>query len=187
VGGGVVSVQHKANRARARAIRRRKQRPPWGDILGGKPIPGAVWNFNKKVDLGDKARVWQHARMLRLKDYYGIEGRVSSYPISGVVPADWLPWYQLALAIASDLDDSLKIIDPARPRKTAPRWRGLEGEIMLTLVHEIHAAFPKRPVRWCIARFQKAAPEYGRMPLDELVVRYYEAKRHHRATKRVRK
>ena len=50
--------------------------------------------------------------MLRLKRYYGIEGGEHDPPV-GVAPAsvDWRPWYELALAVASELDESLKVVD----------------------------------------------------------------------------
>jgi len=173
-----------AARERAKARRERRPRPPWGGILGGKPIPRFVWNFNKKIDLGEAAPILQYEKMLVLKKHYGIVGRVPSYPIAGVGNVDWLPWYQLAVAIASELDDSLKIIDPGPRGKTAPRWRGLEGRIFLRLVDAHRAVYPHRSVRWCIDQLRKRSPEYGQIPLDQLVVRYHEAKRHHRATRR---
>jgi hypothetical protein len=102
-GGGAVSVKSDANaKSREKGRRKRRPRPPWGGMLGGKPIPGSAWNLNKKIDLREPALISQYARMLLLKEHYGIVGRVPSYPIAGVGNADWLPWYQLALAIASD-------------------------------------------------------------------------------------
>jgi hypothetical protein len=181
----MVSIKRSAS-DRARSKGKSKRRPPWGNILGGKPIPRSAWNFNAKIDLGETAQILQYVGMLRLKDYYGIAGRVPPYPVAGVANADWLPWYQLALAIACDLDDSLKIIDPKPLGKTAPRWRGLPGRIFLDLIDAHHSAFPKRSVRWCIAQVRKRVPAYGEMSLEQLVVRYHEAKRHHRATKRAR-
>ena len=79
-------------------------------------------------------------KMLRLKGYYGIFGGDFDYPIKDLGPSDWVPWYKLALAIASELDESLKIVD-AKPRsKTAPRWRGGEGRVLLSLVKALSDA-----------------------------------------------
>jgi hypothetical protein len=178
-----VSVKRKPATARPKGWRKRRSRPPWGGILGGKPIERFAWNFGEKIDLGEWPEIQQFEMMLRLKKFYGIAGPTPSYPIAGVQNADWLPWYKLALCIASDLDDSLKIIEP-RPRgKTTRRWRGLEGRIFLGFVNTHRAAFPHRPVRWCIEQLRRM-PAYRQMSLKELVVRYYEAKRHHDATKR---
>ena len=49
--------------------------------------------------------------MRRLKTRYGIIGGDHEYPTEGVGHIDWLPRYELALRLASDLDDSLKIAD----------------------------------------------------------------------------
>ena len=46
--------------------------------------------------------------MLQLIDHYKIQGAVEAYPIKGFAPATWLPWYELALAIAKELDTGLK-------------------------------------------------------------------------------
>jgi hypothetical protein len=181
-----VPVKRAGNEAEVRAKGRgkRRLRPPWGKLLGGKPIPRFAWNFNNKIDLSEAAQLVQHANMRRLLEYYGIKGSIPSYPIAGVGKADWLPWYELALAIASDLDDSLRIIDPGPPGKTSPRWRGLEGLILLELVDAHRAVYPRRSVRWCIIQLRNRVREYRQMSLNQLVVRYYEAKRHHNATKR---
>jgi hypothetical protein len=173
--------------AKSDARQKRRARPPWGGILGGKPIERHYWRFKKKVARNDKLlRTMQYTRMLYLKRHYGILGGDYDYPIKGVGSADWLPWYELALAIASDLDDSLKIIDAAPLGKTTPRWRGFDGLILLDLVEGHQTAFPRRPVRWSLHQLQKQIPELRQLPLDHLVVRYHEAKRYHRGTKRSR-
>ena len=160
------------------AKRRRKSRPPWGNLFGGKPIERRAWYFNQTVDLGDDLVLkLQHLKMLQLKNYYGIFGGDFDYPIKGVRPSDWVPWYELALAIASELDDSLKIVD-AKPRgKTAPRWRGVEGRVLLSMVKAYQDAYPSLSVRSCLVRLLKRNPALGKS-LNQLVVRYYEAKKH---------
>jgi hypothetical protein len=159
--------------------RKRRSRPPWGKLLGGKPI-------ERQVDLGESSlREEQHFRMRRLLHHYGIVGHVPRYPIAGFADTGWLVWYNLALAIASDLDDSLRIID-AKPRgKTAPFWRGPEGRVLLDLVDALlRKRGPRRSIRWCLRQLQtKDRSTLGQMTLDQLVVRYHEAKRYHRSTK----
>ena len=81
--------------------------------------------------------------MLRLKKYYGIAGGKNLYPIEGVGPTDWLPWYELALRIASDLDESLNFVDAPPPAKTAARWRGPDGLFLVRLVDSIQENRPK--------------------------------------------
>ncbi len=164
--------------------RKRRPRPPWGGILGGKPIERYAWSFKKKIDLGETAKRLQYFGMLQLMEHYKIYGWDHDYPIKGVGPADWLPWYELALAIASELDISLRIIDAARHGKTARRWRGLDGLALLQLVEAHQNVFPNRPVRWSLEQLRKRIPGFPQFPLSQLVVRYYEAKRYHRTTKR---
>jgi hypothetical protein len=164
----------------------RKRRPPWGGLLGGKPIKRQVWNFDERIDLGEEhVRRMQFFRMRLLKEHYNIIGGDDEYPIKGVVAADWLPWYQLALAIASEFDESLKIIDAPRPRKTARRWRGLEGYVLLQFVNDYRRASPGKSVQWYLAQLRRRSPKgYGSIPLRTLVVKYQEAKRYWDATKR---
>jgi hypothetical protein len=160
-------------------------RPPWGKLLGGKPIERHTYLFDEKIALDEGfVRQQQHLKMQRLLRHYGIVGHVPRYPVAGVGDTSWLVWYNLALAIASELDDSLHIID-AKPRgKTAPRWRGLEGHLLLCLVNALRESRPSRSVRWCLSRLRTAHPSsWGRMPLKQLLVRYHEAKRYHHSTK----
>ena len=167
---------------------RRKSPPPWGRILGGKPIERHVWNFEEKIDLGpEHVQQMQFLRMVRLKTkHYGITGGDDVYPIKGLRSADWLPWYELALALACEHDDSLTIADAPRPGKTARRWRGgLEGLVLLDLVDSWRKAYPRRPTRWCLAQIQKRSPNYAKMSLKTLTVRYHEAKRHRDTTKQM--
>ena len=158
--------------------RRRKSRPPWGNLFGGKPIERWAWYYNQKVDLGDDLVLRQrHMRMLQLKEYYGIFGGNFDYPIEGVGPSDWVPWYKLALAIASELDDSLKIVDAKPCGKTSPRWRGVEGRVLLSMVKAYRDIYPGRSTRWCLSRLLKQNPAFAKS-LAQLEVRYYEAKKH---------
>ena len=181
--------EHTARRRRSRKNSNRgsnRPLPPWGNILGGSPIERQLWHFDQKVEQDEEfVRHEQFSRMLLLKDHYGILGGDVDYPIKGVAPVDWLPWYQLALKIALELDDSLSVVD-ARPRgKTAPRWRGPEGRMLVILVEEIKKSYPEhgRSVRWCLSQLMKRDPNYGR-DLDTLVARYYEAKKHFSTTRR---
>ena len=192
VGGGwrwSVARRRTTDRADARektsAKAKQSLHPPWGNILGGESIERQGWHFNSRVVLGeDYVQQEQYARMLRLMKHYQILGGDYDYPIQGDGPTDWLPWYSLALAIASELDESLKVID-AKPRgRTAPRWRGPEGRMLLTLVEACRVAYPGRSVRWCLEQLRKKDPGYG--PLNQLVVRYYEAKAYFSSTEQAR-
>lgn len=168
------------------AQRKRRPRPPWGKLLGGKPIEQHEFIRDEKVDLGDDlAQQTQYSKMMRLLGHYRIVAPVPIYPVAGLVNIDGWCWYQLALAIAVELDDSLKIVDGLPGGKTAARWRGPEGAELIRLVDTFKKVRPNRSIRWCVREVQQKilANSYGRMPLDQLVVRYHEAKRHHRTTK----
>jgi hypothetical protein len=189
-----VAVRRKAGDASARAKgnsgQSRRSRPPWGNLLGGKPIERQIWAFVNKIDRREQRVLGrQYARMLALKRHYGIVGGDYDYPIKGVGPTEWLPWYLLALAIASDLDNSLQVVDAPKPKKTTARWRGRDGMMLLCLVEfELQrSAQKRRTVRWCLERLRTRYPETRQIPLDVLVVRYYEAKRHKEGTKRLHK
>jgi hypothetical protein len=174
------------NATHAAAHGKRRPRPPWGKLLGGKPIERHVFIRDEKLDLDEESlRERQYLKMQGLFHHYGIVGYVPLYP-KGLADRSWWPWYELALAIASELDDSVKIVDGPRPGKTAARWRGHEGTELIRLVDMIKRV-KNRPDRWCLREVQKMFPtSHGQMPLDQLAVRYYEAKRHHRTTKRAR-
>src|SRR5262245_10910493 len=165
----------------------RRPRPPWGKLLSGKPTERHVFIGDEKIDLEEEfLRERQYWMMQALLQHYGIVGHVPLYP-KGLADRSWWCWYKLALAIASELDDSLKIVDGLPPGKTAARWRGLEGAGLIRLVDWFRKSKPKWSVPQCVQKVQKLFPaNYGRMPLDQLVVRYHEAKRHHRTTKRGR-
>jgi len=169
--------------------RKRRRSPLWGKLLGGKPIERHAFIRGEKVDLGDDlAQRTRYFRMIRLLHHYGIVAPIPIHPVPGLVDISWSCWYQLALALASEQDESLKIIDGLPRGKTAARWRGLEGAELVRLVDTLKKVRPNRSIRWCVREVQQKilATSYGRMPLDQLVVRYHEAKRHHRSTKRER-
>jgi len=163
----------------------RRPGPPWGRLFGG-PLERHVFIHGEKIDLGDERREMQYFRMHALLEHYGIVGHVPPYP-KGLADRSWWCWYELALAIASELDDSLEIVDGRPPGKTAARWRGAEGAELIRLVDWFRKSKPKWSIQQCVQKVQKLFPaNYGRMPLDQLVVRYHEAKRHHSTTKRGR-
>jgi hypothetical protein len=171
-----------------RAVHAAKRRPraPWGKLLGGKPIERHIFMQDERIDLGDELlREIQYWRMKSLLHHYGIPGHVPTYPVAGFDDSGWWRWYELALAIASELDDSLKIVDAPLRGKTATRWRGREGAELVRLVGIIKKARPNRSTRWCLRELQQKlfSNSYGQMSLDQLVVRYYEAKRYHSTTR----
>jgi hypothetical protein len=171
---------------RSRPMRRRQ--PPWGNLLGGKPIERHLWTFDKKIDRHEQDLTKeQYRRMLSLVAYYGIGGD-HEYPAAvGVAPAPGLSWYQLSLRLASELDPSLSVVDTPPPSKTAARWRGLDGQLLLILVEAIKENRPGRGLRWCLKEVQKYNTGLTRYSLDELNTRYHEAKRFFGGTKQVRK
>jgi ribosomal protein L35 len=170
------------------AAAKRRRRAPWGKLLRGRPTERHIFIGNERIDLDEEVlRERQYYVMQSLLQHYGIEGHVPPYP-KGLADRSWWPWYQLALAMASELDDSLKIVDGRPPGKTAPRWRGAEGASLIRSVDALKRAKPNRSIRWCLRVVQeKVIPNsFGRMTLDELEARYYEARRHRRTTKRAR-
>jgi hypothetical protein len=60
-------------KASGQAQRKRRRRPPWGKLLGGKPIERHVFVQGEKIDLGDEP-AWerQYFKMLCLLDHYRI-------------------------------------------------------------------------------------------------------------------
>lgn len=149
--------------------RNSRKRLPWSQF--GNPI--------EKYPLdGEEARYEQYQRMLKLKKHYGIDREQG-----------WRPWYELALAIASDFDDGLKIVDYVEPKgKTARRWRGVEGRVLITEVEAVQARHPERSVAWCLKQIKEYKPRlYANMPLRQLEVGYQEAKRCHLPAKKLRR
>jgi len=177
-GGGAVAVGGK-NYGSGKG--RRKRRAPWGNILGGKPIVRHAFMFDRRIDLSeDTLRRLQYVKMVELKRHYQIQGGEHDFPIKGLAPAPWLPWYELALAIASELDDSLKIADAPPPGKTARRWRGIQGEVLLDLVDLCKELRPQRTIQMCLKQLQKRYPQLKRYSLRELAARHSEVKRDRR-------
>jgi hypothetical protein len=105
----------------------------------------------------------QYRKMCRLKEHYGADC-----------------WYALALAIASEIDDGLKIIDPLprRTDKTAPRW-GEEGDYLLETVDCLREEEGgEAKLEYLLMKMQQLSPDrYGKMKLSTLKTRYHEAKR----------
>jgi hypothetical protein len=135
-----------------------------------------------KFDLDEqRVRRMQRIKMRKLKEHYKIEGGDDAYPISGVGADTSLPWYELALAIATKLDDSLKVVDARPPGITTRRWSGgAEGRILLREVDELKQKRPDLSVRWCLQKIHKKKREiYGQMSFEQLEACYYQAKKHH--------
>jgi hypothetical protein len=184
-----VAVRRKASGGGPHTESNRRQKPrshpPWGNLLGGKSIERQIWVFGKKIDQPEeRLRAQQYLKMQKLMWHYGIVGGL---PIGGVAPPDWSSWYDLALAIARDLDHGLQIVDAPKPGKTAARWRGgREGALLLGIVElELErTAHRQRSMRWVLERARKRFPEIGKIHIDELVARYYDAKNHRDNTKR---
>jgi hypothetical protein len=179
-----VVIMSKKKAVHAAAARRRRC-APWGKLLGGKPTERHTFMGDERIDLDEEyLRERQYFAMQFLLQHYGIVGNVPLYP-KGLADRSWWGWYELALAMASELDDSLKIVDSRPPGKTAPRWRGAEGASLIRSVDTLKKVKPNRSIRLCLRLVrQKVAPNsYGQMTLEELEARYYEARRHRRTTK----
>ena len=55
-----------------------KRRPPWGNLLGGKPIERHVWHFEEKIDLGEEyVRRMQFLQMLQKGTTGSLVGNLS--------------------------------------------------------------------------------------------------------------
>jgi len=157
----------------------RKPKPPWGERLG-RPIERFIRRDDPQH--GEAAKndtiAEQYRKMCRLKAHYRIEGETG-----------WRPWYELALALALERDDGLKIIDPPpKPtHKRATKWRGAEGLRFLKETDALREAMEaevghKVSVEAVLAEHQQVCSRYRDMDLQELEKNYYEAKRHHRKT-----
>jgi hypothetical protein len=155
----------------------RKPKRPWGDL--GKPIERFIRRDDERH--GEAAQndafAEQYRKMCRLKkEQYGIEGETG-----------WRPWYELALALALERDDGLKIIDPP-PRRTdekAAKWRGAEGLQFLDEIDAIREDMEaevghKVSDEAVLAEHQEACERYSKMKFETLKKNYYEAQRHHR-------
>ena len=142
--------------------------------LGGKPIKRQAWI------LGSRLRTWRN-RAWRPSNTHGCSSsRITTaslaatmeYPTGGVGHIDWLPWYEPALKIASDLDKSLKTVDAPRRGKTEARLRGSDGHVLRT-VDLIRENRPKQKcsIRWCLEQLRKKSPNLRKMPLRQLETR----------------
>src|SRR5262245_45917659 len=105
--------------SKKRAARRR---PPWGKLFDGKPLERHTFIRDERLDVNDELlREMQYFRMQALLHHYGIVGPVPPYP-KGLADSSWRCWYELALAMASERDDTLKIVNAPPRGKTAARW-----------------------------------------------------------------
>jgi len=159
---------------------RKKKLPPWGDLGDGRPIERL---FSKELcsaerrfdELAEKdARSEQFKRMCRLKEHYGIQGE-----------SGWRPWYELALALASERDPALTIVDKRPPPtgKTAARWRGPEGLQLCTQIELMkreyeEAGKPVPTILALLAQHQQEYLRYSEMKLEDLDKAYYAARAH---------
>jgi hypothetical protein len=158
--------------------RKYRRRSPWGGAFG-KPIENLGSKFVGEPlggQLSQDARQQQYEKMLRLKKHYGIEGE-----------SGWKPWYELALAIASEFDQGFRVVPapPAKAGKTAPRWRGVHGLQLLNEVDVIRGILGKdEKLISILERLRHADPRrYGKMEPEALEARYYDAQKHWRTTK----
>lgn len=157
---------------------RRKKFPAWGPLGDGRPIERLFSQelcsreprYAEWAEMDAKAE--QFRRMCRVKEHYGIAGE-----------RGWRPWYELALALASKIDDSLMIVDlPPRPtHKTAKRWAGVEGKVFVEEIAAMRGQVVDQDATMdtLIKKHQELFPRYRDMDFDSLKARYYDAVRHH--------
>jgi hypothetical protein len=149
-----------------------RERPLWGNILGGNPIE-RCWPHNDPIYGGPEKDGLdeQFKRMCRLKEHYGISG--------------W-GWYKLALALASELDRALTIVDPSPlpTGKTAKRWAGAEGKVLVMEIECMKAHHLAAGKKATVEELLAEHPRYRDMDLDSLKSRYFDALRHHSPTHR---
>jgi len=155
------------------ARRPSRRRTPWPRL--GKPIEGFPRHesdpqWEQWTD--ELITKWQYQRMLKIKKHYGIEG------VSGS------SWYQLALAVASELDDGLKVVDYKPPRIRS--WKGASGYKLVQEVRALKETTNLRTDRDCLRYIKAEQTDYKDISLPELVVRYAEAKKHHLPAKKLR-
>ncbi|HXF53401.1 MAG TPA: hypothetical protein VNK52_04685 [Hyphomicrobiaceae bacterium] len=151
----------------------RKKLPPWGKIGDGKPIEriklgSGVPQFEKWAD--EEAKAEQFRRMRRVKEYYGIREEKG-----------WRPWYDLAVALASERDPALTVVDAKPPRtdRTAPRMRGPEGVMLVEQIQcmreDYEALGVKQKLIALLAEHQQECSRYRHIPLKDLERMYYRA------------
>lgn len=151
----------------AKRKRRSRRKLPWPCL--GKPIE-RLGPYDWANDL---ARQGQYERMLKLKKHYGIEAEIG-----------WKPWYELALAIASEFDEGLKIVYREEPG--TPRWKGADGYALLKLVEVLREHYPDHSERWYLKKLIEKNSWYGQFSLETLSVRLAEVKRHRLPAKKLR-
>jgi hypothetical protein len=158
--------------------RRYRRQPPWGKLLG-KPVERCAtysWDHEGvRREIEQLATAEQFDKMVKLKEHYGIDG------VTG-----WRPWYTLALRLAEELDDAIKIIDaPPRPTgKTAKKWRGVHGVALLRHVEEFRPSSIDGSDESALYELRKYMPDtYGKMPFRGLRRAYYDAQKHHPSEK----
>jgi len=78
-----------AETAGGQAKRKRRPRPPWGKLLGGKPIQRHTFVPEKIESCDEFTRERQYLRMQALLHHYGIVGHVPAYP-KGLAEAEAL-------------------------------------------------------------------------------------------------
>jgi hypothetical protein len=114
----------------------------------------------------------RYERMLELKKYYRIKGE------------DANAWYELAVAVASEFDDGLKIVDYKPPTRRS--WKGANGYQLVQEVQALKETTKLRTDLECLRYIKAEQTNYNDMPLPELVARYAEAKKHHLPGKKLR-
>jgi hypothetical protein len=144
---------------RKRRSRRKLYWPPLGD-----PIPC----FGSEEHFKQQAEAEQYSRMLRLKDHFKIEGNVGGKP-----------WYALALVVASNFDEGLKIRPYAEPKgETAPRWKGAPWQQLKAEVAAVRHHNTDKRERWCVRWVYEQLPHrFGDLSFEDFYKRYTEAKR----------
>jgi hypothetical protein len=152
--------------ARKRKARPSRRKLPWPRL--GDPID----RLAGYADEDAQARREQYRRMLTLKKHYQIEGENGAKP-----------WYDLALAIASELDDGLKIVGSkyTPPKgKTSRRWRGTEGTALVDEVLALMDGGEAKSVPKAVKMLQDLAPKrYGSYDLKYLEDQFYIARKRH--------
>jgi hypothetical protein len=141
---------------------RNTKKPPWGDILGGKPIEPfeRQGDFVMSVDTAEEMK----CRMERLKDHYGAQD-----------------WYDLAVILAKQRDVALTVTSLggwlAQLRK--PQWNGRHGIELVALVDLLRS---QGYTTWqAIAdelRDEHPCEFYQHMTADTLKARYMDARRY---------
>jgi hypothetical protein len=129
-----------------------RKRPPWGDILGGAPVP----LFNEVADRWYSPAVETRRRMELLRERYGARD-----------------WYELAVALAAQQDIALTI-----ERPPGRRWDGGIGAELVTIVEPLLAAGWTWQAIADELRDEHRDEFYQTMTSDALRARYHDARRY---------